>query len=235
MALTHNQLGCENSHSEEILHFALDDIRETLRVHHDWQAYNAEVMIQTRSQATRISPRTSTTKNNNKRKRKNKTSSMPTPCIVGNKYNISPLKSWIGNQLSDQPLPDIKTDALISSLEGYPDGLLAVPSTTGGKPRIIVPIREQKSLVMQTHEDIHHQGHQKVLHVLYPSFYWPNMESDVEKWCQECEKCARAKVRRRHLKSQFNSTLWRIVLLASLENVTASTFMEYKMVKFSSS
>jgi hypothetical protein len=51
-----------------------------------------------------------------------------------------------------------------------PEGLLAVPNTEG-QPRIIVPPSEIKALTLQTHEDIQHQNHVKVLHVLKLSYY----------------------------------------------------------------
>jgi hypothetical protein len=61
---------------------------------------------------------------------------------------------------------------LISSMKGHPEGLLAVPSKEGS-PRIIVPRSQVLALVLQTHEDIHHQSHLKVLYILKPLFYWP--------------------------------------------------------------
>ena len=58
---------------------------------------------------------------------------------------------------------------------------------------------------MDTHEDIHHQGYQKVHHILYPLYYWPGMDEGIEKWCSACEVCVKAKMRRKHLHSAFNS------------------------------
>ena len=85
----------------------------------------------------------------------------------------------------------------------YPEGLLAVPNAEG-QPRIIVPPSEVKALILQTHEDIHHQNHLKVLHVLKATYYWPNMAKDIEQWCTSCNTCATATVRRKHLKTKFD-------------------------------
>ena len=71
--------------------------------------------------------------------------------------------------------------------------------------RIIVPVEHQRQLVLDTHVDIHHQGHQKVHHILYPLYYWPGMDEDIEKWCSSCKVCVKAKMRRKHLHSAFNS------------------------------
>jgi hypothetical protein len=71
---------------------------------------------------------------------------------------------------------------LIASLEGHPEGLLAILGDNG-LPRIIVPRNLIKALVLQCHEDIHHQSHVKVLCILKPLYYWPGMTKDIEKLC----------------------------------------------------
>ncbi len=61
-----------------------------------------------------------------------------------------------------------------------------------------------KPLILQTHEDIHHQNHIKVLHMLRAAYYWPNMAKDVQEWCTSCATCITASVRRKHLKTKFD-------------------------------
>ena len=89
--------------------------------------------------------------------------------------------SWIGKQILNQQIPVRQQSYLISSLEGYPEGLLATELEGSGNARIVVPVEYQQQLVLDTHEDIHHQGHQKVHHILYPLYYWPCMDEDIEK------------------------------------------------------
>jgi hypothetical protein len=94
---------------------------------------------------------------------------------------------------------------LITSIDGYPEGLLAIPDENGSL-RTIVPRYQIKTLVLQCHEDIHHQSHVKVLYILRPLFYWPGMSKSIEKICTGCQTCIRLSVRRRHLTAMFDQT-----------------------------
>jgi hypothetical protein len=93
---------------------------------------------------------------------------------------------------------------LLASLKGHPEGPLAIPNADGS-PHIIVPKSQVLALVLQTHEDIHHQSRVKVLYTLKPLFYWPGMTADMENICTgACQTCMTASVRRRHLKAKFD-------------------------------
>ncbi len=118
------------------------------------------------------------------------------------------INQWVGHQLNHKRMPKEYMDVapvekLLASLEGHPEGLLAVPNEDGS-PRIIVPRSQILALVLQTHEDIHHQSHVKVLYILKPLFYWPGMTTDIENICTACQTCMTASVRRRHLKAKFD-------------------------------
>jgi hypothetical protein len=92
---------------------------------------------------------------------------------------------------------------LIRNLHGRPAKLLGIPSYLGAQPWIVAPKKYCEALAMHTHEDIHHQNHLKVTHILKPLYYWPGMDRDVERFVPECETCRRGTVRRRHLKMIF--------------------------------
>jgi hypothetical protein len=101
------------------------------------------------------------------------------------------VSQWVGHQLNHKRMPKEYMDVapvgkLLASLEGHPKGLLALPNTIGS-PRIIVPRSQILALVLQTHEDIHHQSHVKVLYILKPLFYWPGMTTDIENICTACQ------------------------------------------------
>jgi hypothetical protein len=74
-----------------------------------------------------------------------------------NKFEVDPIKSWIGKQLKDQIISQSILSNVIKTHDNYPDGLLAIPSTKGEPPRIIVPVEAQENLVKQAHLDIHQQ------------------------------------------------------------------------------
>ena len=122
-----------------------------------------------------------------------------------NKIEIEPIKNWIGNQLTNQNISRSVKQTIIKTHDNYPDGLLAIPSTKGGPPRIIVPLSEQEGLVKQAHLDIHHQNHRKVHSILYPLYWWPQMDRQIESICKACSHCQSGKMRREKIKSEFNA------------------------------
>ncbi len=74
-----------------------------------------------------------------------------------------------------------------------------IPATNSIGPRIVVPRDEQTNLITATHAEIHHQGHTKVHHILYPLYYWPGMNADIERVCTSCETCIKATMRGKKL------------------------------------
>ena len=77
----------------------------------------------------------------------------------------------IGKQILNQQIPVRQQGYLISSFEGYPEGLLAMNLEGSDTARIFFPVEYQQQQVLDTHVDIHHQGHQKVRHNLYSLYY----------------------------------------------------------------
>ncbi len=122
-----------------------------------------------------------------------------------NQFEVQPISSWIGNQLKDKVIPQVTLNSVIETHENYPDGLLAIPSTKGGPPRIIVPLAVQENLVKQAHSDIHHQNHRKTHNLLYRLYWWPHMDRDIEKICKACNQCLSGKMRREKIKSEFDA------------------------------
>jgi transposase InsO family protein len=46
---------------------------------------------------------------------------------------------------------------------------------------------------MQLHQQHGHQGIERTTELIRQRCYWPGLSSDVERWCQECERCQVAK------------------------------------------
>ncbi len=124
-----------------------------------------------------------------------------------NKIEIEPINNWIGNQLSYQNISQSVVQTIIKTHDNYRDGLLAIPSTKGGPPRIIVPASAQEGLVTQAHLDIHHQNHRKVHNILYPLYWWRQMDRDIERICKACSHCQSGKMRREKIKSEKNENM----------------------------
>jgi hypothetical protein len=118
-----------------------------------------------------------------------------------NKFEVDPIKSWIGKQLKDQTISQSILGNVIKTHDNYPDGLLAIPFTKGGPPRITVPVEAQENLVKQAYLDIHHQNHRKV----YPLYWWPFMAKEIERICKACDHCQSGKMRREKIKSEFDA------------------------------
>ena len=148
-------------------------------------------------------------------KRKRKSMGQKEMKAVVGKQRQSPLSSWIGKQLLGQNIPKrhLDKDGKLVMMEGYPHGLLAIPSDGYAGQRILVPLDEQKGLIKSTHAEIHHQGHTKVHHVLYPLYYWPGMDATIEAVCTACAKCIRANRRRKKLNLDFNPASQKELLL----------------------
>jgi hypothetical protein len=146
-----------------------------------------------------------------KRKRKDK-GQKETKADVG-KQRQSPLSS--GKQLLGQNIPKrhLDKDGKLTMMEGYPHGMLAIPSDGYTGQRILVPVDEQKGLIKSTHAEIHHEGQTKVHHVLYPLYYWPGMDATIEAVCTACAKCIRANRRRKKLNLDFNPASQKELLL----------------------
>ncbi len=100
------------------------------------------------------------------------------------------MELWIGLQLDHEKMPakymhEPPEGELIENISERPAELLGIPNHLGTQPRIIVPKTICEALTMHTHEDIHHQNHQKVTRILKPLYYWPGMDRDVERFISQ--------------------------------------------------
>ncbi len=167
------------------------------------EAVDIPVLVQTRAQRGEL-PLVQETK---KRKAHSSVDKRLKVNAVAARQRQSPLSSWIGKQLLGQKIPKRYLDKVgnLQMMQGYPHGLLAIPSDEYSGQRIVVPVEEQKALIKCTHAESHHQGHTKVHHVLYPLYYLPGMDATIEAVCTACAKCIRANRRRKKLNLEGRS------------------------------
>ena len=66
------------------------------------------------------------------------------------------------------------------------------------KHRLYVPERLRKRIMDSEHDSkvAGHFGRERTMELLTRNFYWPNMEVDVRKYCNECDICQRTKAPR---------------------------------------
>ena len=191
--LTTESIGCSD---EEIENICCQSISSLVMENHefpDWDFHNiqSEQFVQTRSgdhSATSSEPEVATSRG-----------------LRVNKITIDPISNWVGKQLEGQSVPDSLQSQFQDNHSDFPEGLLVLPTSDKGSPRIVVPKYVQRDLVLQAHADIHHQHYRKVHKLLRPIYYWPSMDSYIEKICKQCSICHVAKVRRQKLQSDFDA------------------------------
>ncbi|CAG2249606.1 unnamed protein product [Mytilus edulis] len=115
--------------------------------------------------------------------------------------NISLIKSWVLN--GKKPLfkeigeCNYAVKSLWSQYETLKvdNGLLCKEQSTGGKLRVIVPMKERRVVLQQCHDNktSGHLGIRKTLGRLKYRFYWPGMRRDVVAYITGCETCVRRK------------------------------------------
>ena len=229
------QVGCDSEDAESIIEDSLDELISLITILPDWDSHNDDISEEREVHVEEAySPPTTRSSRRLKKakietqsplklphanKSKKRVTKQPIPAddeslepieagpknSTFNQFEVQPISSWIGNQLKNQAIPQVTLNSVIETHENYPDGLLAIPSTKGGPPRIIVPLAEQENLVKQAHSDIHHQNHRKVHNLLYPLYWWPHMDRDIEKICKACKQCLSGKMRREKIKSEFDA------------------------------
>ena len=63
------------------------------------------------------------------------------------------------------------------------------------KNRIYVP-KEMRQRIMKSEHDSKVAGHfrtEKTMELIMRNYYWPKIETDKRKYCNECDNCPRAK------------------------------------------
>ena len=55
--------------------------------------------------------------------------------------------------------------------------------------QLLIPQCLKKDVLRSVHDQEGHQGTERTLQLLRARCFWPNMAQDVERWCQQCQRC----------------------------------------------
>jgi transposase InsO family protein len=62
-----------------------------------------------------------------------------------------------------------------------------------GKYQLVLP-KQFRSIALQgAHNDVGHLGRDRGIHILRDRFYWPRMNTDLEEWIHNCDRCIKRK------------------------------------------
>ncbi len=77
------------------------------------------------------------------------------------------------------------------------DGVMyrRVRRSNGGEEtlQVILPMAMKDKVLMQLHQQHGHQGVERTTQLVRQRCYWPDMSSEITRWCQHCERCQHAK------------------------------------------
>ncbi len=205
--LISEQVGCDILEAETIFQDSLETLIMQVTILPDWDAHNCEIAeerevhvaevhapLTTRSTTHDLKdsePSTHTSvKGSVLAVDAGKIDSSKSEVIIPesstfNQFEIEPIISWIGRQLENQKISQTIISTVIKTYDNYPDELLAIPSTKGGPPRIIVPLTSQENLVNQAHVDIHtspesQEGSQPTISTILVAAHGPGHRENMQ-------------------------------------------------------
>lgn len=88
-----------------------------------------------------------------------------------------------------------KEDVLYRRVHG-PDGEVQ---------QLVLPHCLQERVLRSLHDEHGHQGVERTLQLVRSRYYWPNMYSDVEKWCKTCQRCVVSKALQPKIKTHMGT------------------------------
>lgn len=75
----------------------------------------------------------------------------------------------------------------------------------GEVQQLVLPQCLQERVLRSLHDGHGHQGVERMLQLVRSRYYWPNMCSDIEKWCKTCERCVLSKALQPKVKTYMGS------------------------------
>uniref|UniRef100_A0A9J7YG95 Gypsy retrotransposon integrase-like protein 1 n=1 Tax=Cyprinus carpio carpio TaxID=630221 RepID=A0A9J7YG95_CYPCA len=59
--------------------------------------------------------------------------------------------------------------------------------------QVLLPMAMKEEVLTQLHQQHGHQGVERMTQLVRQRCYWPDMSSEIARWCQQCERCQHAK------------------------------------------
>ena len=59
--------------------------------------------------------------------------------------------------------------------------------------QLVLPYHHRDTVLKYLHNDVGHQGRNQFLSLVRSRFYWPGLESDVDRKVKSCERCIKRK------------------------------------------
>ena len=79
--------------------------------------------------------------------------------------------------------------------------------------QLVLPTQLQNQMLIAMHDAAGHQGSERTLALVKMRCYWPRMTSDIQRWCDKCERCCMAKDKQPKLQTHMG----RLVATAPLD------------------
>lgn len=79
------------------------------------------------------------------------------------------------------------------------------PDGDGEVEQLVLPQCLQEQVLRRLHDEHGHQGVERTFQLVRARCYWPNMYSDVERWCRSCERCVLSKALQPKVKTYMGS------------------------------
>ena len=71
--------------------------------------------------------------------------------------------------------------------------------------QLVLPTQLQNQMLIAMHDAAGHQGSERTLALVKMRCYWPRMTSDIQRWCDKCERCCMAKDKQPKLQTHMGS------------------------------
>ncbi|PIK42090.1 Pol polyprotein [Apostichopus japonicus] len=111
---------------------------------------------------------------------------------------FSPRKFWNEGRkpvAGDDNLPnDPETKLLLREWDKLLEKEELLYRSCDGNDQLLLPKVLRSEVLSACHDDTGHQGHKRTIALVKTRCYWPKFAKDVTEYCDQCDRCTRAKI-----------------------------------------